>query len=235
MYGRDAVVRRLHEVGCAVTRPAPPRPRSRRGGWAAAGREPRNCARPRPASRTVLTSRRRPGGPTCATRRTWPRRSSGWRATRTSRCGCRGRGRAGADRRGSGCAGAAGRALAEPATSRCSASRSLRGGRDRLAAARGPAPPGRPDRQPAQRRRAAAAHHAAARPAPGAAAQHRPRLRRHGAVRERPGLPAAAGAARGGAHPARWTAGRRWPELAMLEAALPDQPLRHRGRADRRA
>ena len=47
------------------------------------------------------------------------------------------------------------------------------------------------DRQPAQRRRAADAHHGAAGPAAGPGPQHRPRVHRRGAVRDRPRLPAA--------------------------------------------
>ena len=61
------------------------------------------------------------------------------------------------------------------------------------AAARGPAPPRGRGGEPAQRGRAAAADHAAARVVPGPGPEHRPGFRRHGAVRDRPGLPAAAG------------------------------------------
>ena len=66
-----------------------------RHGLRAGHRRPAGCAR---SAATVSADRggealaasgRRPGGPTSPTRATWPRRSSGWRATRTSRCGCR--------------------------------------------------------------------------------------------------------------------------------------------------
>ena len=66
---------------------------------------------------------------------------------------------------------------------------------------RRPAPVRGRGRQPAQRRPAAAAHHPAAGPVPGPRAERRPRLRRHRAVRDRPGLPPPAGRARGRADP----------------------------------
>ena len=88
---------------------------------------------------------------------------------------------------------AVGRAWPAPATSRCSPPRSSprptptrSSCRPRTRAATcGPG-------QPAQRRRAAAADHAAARAVPRAQAQHRAGLRRRRAVRDGPGVPAPA-------------------------------------------
>ena len=67
---------------------------------------------------------------------------------------------------------------------------------------------------------------AAARPVPGPGPEHRAGLRRHRAVRDRPGLPAPARGARPSAPILPVDRGPTVAELAWLEAALPDQPLR---------
>ena len=222
VYGRDTVVRRLREVGCSVreTRQAAPtiapwRAEACRGSSsrpAAGGR-----ARGDPADLAAGPDRpRRPG-------------RGGHPAGRL-------RERPGPD------AARAGRARAHPAAAAApvggpDAGRGrLRGGAvvavraafrrgPARAAARGHAPPGGGGGEPAQRGRAAAAHDRAARAVPGPDPQRRAGLRRHRAVRDRPGLPAPPrGAAAAPILPV--DRGPTVAELASLEAALPDQPLR---------
>ena len=135
VYGRDAVLRRLHDVGCEVAEPASrpqepgtasgtaPRPRDR--GYR---REPLPAAMIT-ASMTAASrcsrSCPRPGGRTCGTRGIWPRRSSGWKATRTSRCARRGPRPAAGSPTGSGSAAPPAGRWPGPGMSRCSASRSI--------------------------------------------------------------------------------------------------------------
>ncbi len=232
VYGRDTVVRRLREVGCSVreTRQAAPTiapwraeaPVRRR---VVAG-PARGRARGDPAELAAGPDRpRRPG-------------RGGHPAGRL-------RERPGPD------AARAGRARAHPAAAAApvggpDAGRGrLRGGAvvavraafrrgPARAAARGHAPPGGGGGEPAQRGRAAAAHDRAARAVPGPDPQRRAGLRRHRAVRDRPGLPAPPRGAAGGADPP----GRPRPHggRARLPRGRPAGPAAaDRRRADRGA
>ena len=153
----DTVLRRLQDVGCVVTEAASPaadaepEPPPRTAG-AAPGRT--GTVRPEHGQhdrgKQMLAVARPPGGPTCATRGTWPRRSSGWRAMRTSRCGRRGPQPAGPDRP----AAAAPRHRPRPGLGRlhrgAQPAVQLRGGSRPAAAGtattRGAGPPGSPTR-----------------------------------------------------------------------------------------
>ena len=175
VYGRDAVLRRLHDVGCEVSEPAsrPQEPDPASGTAPASGGARTATSVMTTASMTAASrcwrSCPRPGGRTSGTGGTWPKRSSGWKATRTSRAHTAGGGRARADRP----AAAPPRHRPFPSLVRLRRSDQpavqLRRRLRPAAAARGrPPPPRAGDRQPAQRRRAADAHHGAAGPAAGA-------------------------------------------------------------------
>ena len=121
VYGRDAVLRRLHDVGCEVAEPAsrPQEPDAASGPPRAAG--PGVPARTATSGLTTASmtgasrcSRLspRPGGRTCGTRGIWPKRSSGWKATRTSRSARRAPRPAAGSPSGSGSAATTGRSLA---------------------------------------------------------------------------------------------------------------------------
>ena len=131
VYGRDAVLRRLHDVGCEVAEPAS-RPTSP---TPPAGRPP-PAAPARTATSAMTTGSmtaasrcwrfcRRPGGRTCSTRGIWPKRSSGSKATRTSRCARRAPRRAAGSPNASDSVAPPAAPWPGPAMSKCSASRSV--------------------------------------------------------------------------------------------------------------
>ena len=181
--------------------------------------------------RTSWSSPSRRGGPTSPSPTTSPKRSSGWRGTRTCPPRCPSR--------------RPGRGLTERQRLHRRVGRALAGAGyvealnypfigehvlDQLGlAGRRPEPPARHARQPALRRGARPAHDAAARAARRAAPQRRPRQPRPGALRDRPGLPAA------GEEPGvalRLPVDRRPTdeEIAALDAVLPRAAAARRGR-----
>ena len=130
---------------------------------------------------------------------------------RTSRPGCRGHWPGGGSPRGSGCAGRWAARWPKTATWRCCPRRS-RPGPTRTCSGCRPRTCDGP-RWSSPTRSARMNRCCAPRCCPGCCgpgAEHRTGFRRHGAVRDRPGLPAAARSAPAGAPSSPWTAGPRW-------------------------
>ena len=213
VYGRDAVIRRLREVGCSVreTRKAAPTIAP----WRA--EEPEDSADQPSASVNGLVPVLEVTPPTWRPDLTDPAdlaeeviRLEGYEnvPARMPRA-LAGRGLTPRQR----LRRSVGRTLAE-AGLRGGAVVAVRVARRRgpaRAAARGHAPPRGEGGEPAQRGRAAAAHDSAAGPVPGSGQERGTGVRRHGAVRDRPGLPAPAGGGGRRRRSSRWTAGPRWP------------------------